>query len=35
MNLTHAYLDGAAFKTAIDKDNLFFKTLMTKLGIAR
>ncbi|MCM2339618.1 tripartite tricarboxylate transporter substrate binding protein [Rhodoferax sp.] len=35
MNLTHAYLDAPAFKAAIDKDNLFFKTLMTKLGIAK
>lgn len=35
MNLTHAYLDAPAFKAAIDKDNVFFKTLMTKLGIAK
>ena len=35
MNLTHAYLDAPAFKTAIDKDNVFFKAQMTKLGIAK
>lgn len=35
MNLTYAYLDAPAFKAAIDKDNVFFKTLMTKLGIAK
>lgn len=35
MNLSHAYLDSADFKKAIDKDNAFFKGLMTKLGIAK
>lgn len=35
MNLTYGYLDAPAFKAAIDKDNIFFKTLMTKLGIAK
>ncbi|MBS1156010.1 MAG: transporter substrate-binding protein [Proteobacteria bacterium] len=35
MNLSHAYLDGPAFKVAMDKDNAFFKALMTKLGIAK
>lgn len=35
MNLTYAYLDAPTFKAAIDKDNVFFKTLMTKLGIAK
>ncbi|MBK1682333.1 tripartite tricarboxylate transporter substrate binding protein [Rhodoferax fermentans] len=35
MNLTYAYLDAPAFKAAIDKDNVFFKTLMTKLGLSK
>ena len=35
MNLTHAYLDGPEFKVVMDQDNVFFKTLMTKLGIAK
>lgn len=35
MNLTHAYLDGPLFKEAMNKDNAFFKALMTKLGIAK
>ncbi|MBV5336911.1 MAG: tripartite tricarboxylate transporter substrate binding protein, partial [Deltaproteobacteria bacterium] len=35
MNATLAYLDGPEFKVVIDKDNAFFKALMTKLGIAK
>ncbi len=35
MNLTHAYLDGPAFGEVMQKDNAFFKELMTKLGIAK
>lgn len=35
MNLTLVYLDGPAFGEAMQKDNAFFKALMTKLGIAK
>ncbi|PAS92746.1 MAG: ABC transporter substrate-binding protein [Candidatus Dactylopiibacterium carminicum] len=35
MNLTWAYADSAVFKAAMDKDNLFFKDMMTKIGLAR
>ncbi|HYG88747.1 MAG TPA: tripartite tricarboxylate transporter substrate binding protein [Azospirillum sp.] len=35
MNLTHAYADGPAFRTVMEKDNAFFKDLMTKVGIAK
>jgi len=35
MNMTYAYLDAPTFKAAIDKDDVFFKTLMTKLGLAK
>ncbi len=35
MNLTWAYADSTAFKTAMDKDNLFFKDMMSKIGLAR
>jgi len=35
MNLTWSYLDGPEYKAVIDKDNAFFKDIMTKLGIAK
>ncbi|MBP2227794.1 tripartite-type tricarboxylate transporter receptor subunit TctC [Azospirillum agricola] len=35
MNLTWAYADGPEFGTAMQKDNAFFKDLMTKLGMAK
>ncbi|WP_029011309.1 tripartite tricarboxylate transporter substrate binding protein [Azospirillum halopraeferens] len=35
MNLTHAYADSDAFKAVMEKDNAFFKELMTELGIAQ
>ena len=35
MNLTHAYADGPAFRAVMEKDNAFFKALMTKVGIAK
>jgi len=35
MNATWAYLDGPEYKAVIDKDNAFFKEIMTKLGIAK
>lgn len=35
MNLTLAYLDAPEFKTFLDKENAFYKTLMTKVGIAK
>lgn len=35
MNLTSAYLDAPEFSTFLAKDNAFYKTLMTKLGIAK
>jgi tripartite-type tricarboxylate transporter receptor subunit TctC len=35
MNMTYAYQDAAAFQKAIDTDNVSFKTLMTKLGMAK
>lgn len=35
MNLTWAYADGPEFKVAMDKDNAFFKAVMTKLGLAK
>lgn len=35
MNLTHAYADGPEFGKAMEKDNAFFKDLMTKLGMAK
>jgi tripartite-type tricarboxylate transporter receptor subunit TctC len=35
MNLTSAYIDAPEFKGFLEKDNAFYKTLMTKLGIAK
>jgi len=35
MNLTHAYADGPEFKAAMEKDNAFFKQLMTQIGLAK
>ncbi|PWC36058.1 tripartite tricarboxylate transporter substrate binding protein [Azospirillum sp. TSO35-2] len=35
MNLTYAYADGPEFGAAMQKDNAFFKALMTKLGMAK
>lgn len=35
MNLTHAYADAPEFRKVMEKDNAFFKTTMTKLGIAK
>ncbi|AWK89374.1 Bug family tripartite tricarboxylate transporter substrate binding protein [Azospirillum thermophilum] len=35
MNLTHAYADGPEFGAQMQKDNAFFKDLMTKLGMAK
>lgn len=35
MNLTSAYLDAPEFKAFLEKDNAFYKALMTKLGIAK
>lgn len=35
MNLTSAYIDAPEFKTFLEKDNAFYKALMTKLGIAK
>ena len=35
MNLTSAYLDAPEFKAFVEKDNEFYKALMTKLGIAK
>ena len=35
MNLTLAYLDAPEFKVFVEKDNEFYKALMTKLGIAK
>ncbi|MDQ8023010.1 MAG: tripartite tricarboxylate transporter substrate binding protein [Moraxellaceae bacterium] len=35
MNLTWAYVDAPAFKEAMDKDNVFFKTMMSKIGLAK
>ncbi|ALG72517.1 ABC transporter substrate-binding protein [Azospirillum thiophilum] len=35
MNLTWAYADGPEFGQAMQKDNAFFKDLMTKLGMAK
>lgn len=35
MNLTSAYLDAPEFKTFVEKDNEFYKALMTKLGMAK
>jgi len=35
MNLTWAYADGPEFGAAMQKDNAFFKDLMTKLGMAK
>ena len=35
MNMTGAYQDAAAFQKTIDSDNVSFKTLMTKLGMAK
>lgn len=35
MNLTWAYADGPEFKATMDKDNAFFKAVMTKLGLAK
>ena len=35
MNLTSAYLDAPEFKSFLEKDNEFYKALMTKLGIAK
>jgi tripartite-type tricarboxylate transporter receptor subunit TctC len=35
MNLTWAYVDGPEFGQLMQKDNAFFKDLMTKLGMAK
>jgi tripartite-type tricarboxylate transporter receptor subunit TctC len=35
MNLTSAYLDAPEFKVFVEKDNEFYKALMTKLGMAK
>jgi tripartite-type tricarboxylate transporter receptor subunit TctC len=35
MNLTHAYADGPEFKAVMEKDDAFFKTLMTEVGLAK
>ena len=35
MNLTSAYIDAPEFKAFLEKDNAFYKALMTKLGIAK
>lgn len=35
MNLSHAYADGPEFKEVMEKDNAFFKSLMTELGMAK
>lgn len=35
MNLTYAYADGPEFGQVMQKDNAFFKDLMTKLGMAK
>ncbi|MGQ9369189.1 tripartite tricarboxylate transporter substrate binding protein [Azospirillum sp. ST 5-10] len=35
MNLTYAYADSDQFKAVMQKDNAFFKQLMTELGIAQ
>lgn len=35
LDLTYAYADGPAFQQVMEKDNAFFKGLMTQLGIAK
>lgn len=35
MNVSYAYRDAPGFKEVIDRDNAFFKDIMTKLGIAK
>lgn len=35
MNMSLIYLDAAEYKKLIEKDNAYFKALMTKLGIAK